>query len=116
MPLSILQLPATSATMNFLKTLDQALDFDKIEKAVTENVQRAALSVVEEFPERNKAIPTPASVAITPSGMFCSVLSMTRRMYLPCPLPQADATDAASLQFSRKPVSCTRYGKHLTSR
>ncbi|KAG2425069.1 hypothetical protein HXX76_013978 [Chlamydomonas incerta] len=48
--------------MNFLKTLDQALDFDHIEK----KVQQAALSVVEEYPDRNRAAPTSAAV-ITPS-------------------------------------------------
>ncbi|KAG2452146.1 hypothetical protein HYH02_003178 [Chlamydomonas schloesseri] len=48
--------------MNFLKTLDQALDFDHIEK----KVQQAALSVVEEYPDRSRAAPTSAAV-LTPS-------------------------------------------------
>lgn len=52
--------------MNFLKTLDQALDFDHIER----KVQQAALSVVEEYPDRNRAAPTSAAV-ITPSGESC---------------------------------------------
>ncbi|KXZ50466.1 hypothetical protein GPECTOR_16g640 [Gonium pectorale] len=47
--------------MNFLKTLDQALDFERLEKTVTEKVQQAALSVVEEFPDR-KAVSVPTSI------------------------------------------------------
>ncbi|EFJ47697.1 hypothetical protein VOLCADRAFT_117799 [Volvox carteri f. nagariensis] len=53
--------------MNFLKTLDQALDFERLEKTVTEKVQQAALSVVEEFPDRNRAAPTGALLSITPA-------------------------------------------------
>ncbi|GLC42313.1 hypothetical protein PLESTB_000660600 [Pleodorina starrii] len=53
--------------MNFLKTLDQALDFERLEKTVTERVQQAALSVVEEFPDRHRAAPTGALLSITPT-------------------------------------------------
>ncbi|GIL61751.1 hypothetical protein Vafri_16139, partial [Volvox africanus] len=53
--------------MNFLKTLDQALDFERLEKTVTERVQQAALSVVEEFPDRHRAAPTGALLTITPT-------------------------------------------------
>ncbi|GFR41759.1 hypothetical protein Agub_g2515 [Astrephomene gubernaculifera] len=51
--------------MNFLKSLDQALDFERLEKTVTEKVQQAALSVVDEFPDRNRAAPT--TLSITPA-------------------------------------------------
>lgn len=57
--------------MNFLKTLDQALDFERLEKTVTERVQQAALSVVEEFPDRHGGAPTGALLSITPAGKAC---------------------------------------------
>jgi hypothetical protein len=47
--------------MNFLKTLDKALDFDSLEQ----KVQQAASAVVEEFPDRSKAAPTSAKVVVT---------------------------------------------------
>lgn len=52
--------------MNFLKNLDKALDFDTIEKTVSEKVQ--PLAFVEEFPERNKGGAQPAKVVVTTSG------------------------------------------------
>lgn len=52
--------------MNFLKNLDKALDFDTIEKTVSEKVQ--PLAFVEEFPERNKTATVPAKVVVTSAG------------------------------------------------
>jgi homeobox protein cut-like len=41
--------------MNFLKQLDQALDFESLEKTVTAKVSANLLS---EFPDRHRALPT----------------------------------------------------------
>ncbi|KAG2488575.1 hypothetical protein HYH03_012894 [Edaphochlamys debaryana] len=54
--------------MNFLKQL-QELDFEHLDRTVTETVQNAALSVVEEYPDRTRAAPTHAVAGLTPAAL-----------------------------------------------